>query len=386
MKIDYSKYAGKVEFWKGVVEKAKNFTGTSPPSVFVGRFGFPKVFVGILSPTQHESNAGVLDSPEDWYRNRASIGDILGYRGQMVYSRFVSDVNAGSKLLDVTQQVAMAKSPADVEIELAKNPVFKFDFDKWSQPIGNPAPIMNASLASNPSTKAKVDYLISDMDAKAQDAVVELSSRVPMSQLQKIFSVGLLGTKSQRKLVPTRWAITAVDDMVSKALVEKILDYPEVDGIMLFHNEYLGNHYEILVLPGNYQMELVEIWNVDNPQPSIDQDYENYWLRETYASTTGGAFYSSRYAVGMHLEKIKRQASVLIVREVRPSYDVPMGIWQLREAVKDAFNQQHEKFGTVEQAVARICSRLVSKDKWVNESKLLKLLKTQSTLRKFTNG
>jgi hypothetical protein len=224
--------------------------------------------------------------------------------------------------------------------------------------------------------------LVSDTDVKAQQAVAELfSHNIPVSQIQKIFSVGLLGLKTQRRLVPTRWSITAVDDIISKMLISKILDYPQVDEVRLFHNEYLGNHYEILVVPGHYQMELVEVWNVDT-QPLIGQDYENYWLREMYASNTHGAFYSSRYAVGLYLEKIKRQASVLIVREILPSYDAPIGIWQLRETVKDAFNKPYERFNTVEQAVNRICQRLISKGRWIPKSKLLKALK-QPTLRKF---
>lgn len=384
MQVDYSKYADKVKFWKASIENVKDFVGTSPPSVFVGRFGFPKVFVGILSPPHHDGNASLLDAPEMWYEQKAGISDILNYRGQMVYSRFSSNVkNARGRLMDVTQEVAMAKRSADVEIELAKNPIFKFDFNRWTQPIGNPAPVADASLVENPSTQNKVEYLVSDTDTKAQEAVVELFKHdIPVSQIQKIFSVGLLGLKTQRKLVPTRWSITAVDDIISKSLISKILDYQQTGEIRLFHNEYLGNHYEILVIPGHYQLELVEIWNVDT-QPSIGQDYEDYWLRETYASNTHGAFYSSRYAVGSYLEKIKRQASVLIVREILPSYDVPMGIWQLRETVKDAFNKPYEKFDTVNQAVSRICQRLISKGRWIHRSKLLNAIK-QPTLRKFT--
>src|SRR5437879_4385191 len=117
MRVDYSKYADKVLFWKSVVENVKDFTGTSPPSIFVGRNFYPKVFVGVLSPPQQHETTEILDSPESWYKERATIAQILGYRGQMVYSRFQIDSvkNRPGKLEEVVQEVSMAKKSADVE-------------------------------------------------------------------------------------------------------------------------------------------------------------------------------------------------------------------------------------------------------------------------------
>jgi hypothetical protein len=127
MKIDYSKVLDKVKFWKEVIENAKSFTGSSPPALFVGRAFYPKIWVGILAPPTHVENAEILDFPEKWYKEKASIEKILSYRTQLVYSRFkVSSVKRPSgKLVETTQELAMAKKSADVEIELKKSPVFK---------------------------------------------------------------------------------------------------------------------------------------------------------------------------------------------------------------------------------------------------------------------
>ena len=56
MKVDYGKVADKVKFWKKTIESVKDFTGSSPPAVFVGRAFYPKVYVGILAPPQHQAN------------------------------------------------------------------------------------------------------------------------------------------------------------------------------------------------------------------------------------------------------------------------------------------------------------------------------------------
>jgi len=385
MKIDYSKVIDRVKFWKKVIESAKDFTGTSPPSLFVGRAWYPKVYVGILAPPTRQENADILDFPEKWYQQKASIDQILNYRGQLIYSRFRSSVkNPKGKLVEVTQELAMAKKPTDVEIQLKKNPKFKFTFNDWFAPIGNPAPVLEARLAENPVVERKVDYLISDFDVKAQNAVAELYKHaIPVSRIQKIFSAGLLGLPIQRKFVPTRWSITAVDDILGKIMTEEIKTFQELSEYMLFGNEYLANHFEILLIPGSYQYEFIEAWDLDKLQPTIASDYESYWGRDTYADHTHGAFYSARLAAMEYLERIKRQAIVLIVREVKPEYYAPVGVWKIREAVRDAFNKSYEKFDSLEQAIKRICEKMLIKDKWMNKSKLLRILREQRKIKEF---
>jgi hypothetical protein len=387
MEVDYSKALDKVKFWKSVIEASKDFTGTSPPSVFVGRFGYPKVYVGVLAPPVHHKteDAVMLDSPERWYASEASIEDILNFRGQMIYSRFVSPIKRPSgKFMETTQEVAMSKRPADVEVQLKKQPKFKMDLNNWGKPIGSPAPIEKIRLTENPKIERKVDYLVSDTDMKAQDAVDRLYKYgLPVSRIQKIFSSGLLGVRFQRKLVPTRWGITAVDDILGKSILGRVKHNEHLGEIRLFHNEYIGNHYEILLIPGPYEYELVESWDVDSSWPKIGSDYEGNRLRKTYASKTQGAFYSGRLAVGEYLDKIKRQAVVLIVREVRPEYYAPLGIWQLRETVRGAFDKPFERFDNMQQAIDRICSRMIVGRKWIRKSELLKNLKEQTRLKQF---
>jgi hypothetical protein len=100
----------KLRYWQKTIEATKDFTGTSPPSVFVGSYEYPKVWVGVLSPPVQQPSTSILDSPETWFKNRSTIEQILSLRGELVYSRFKSDVNSGKgKLVDVVQEVAMAK-------------------------------------------------------------------------------------------------------------------------------------------------------------------------------------------------------------------------------------------------------------------------------------
>lgn len=382
----------RIKSWKKTIENVKDFTGTSPPSIFVGRALYPRVFVGILSPPMEQEGAEILDSPEKWHEQRAPIDQILNWRGEMVYSRFRSNVKQPKgRLVEVVKELAVSKSPANVEIELKKNPKFMFSFDPYLTPIGNPAPIVKAELTDNVSVEQRIDGLVSDYDIKANEAILDMyNHRIPVSRIQKIFSAGLLGMKIQRKFVPTRWSWTGTHDTIGENLRKQVIDLPELSEFRVFHDEYIGNRFEILLLPGPYQYELVEVkhpksvWNLTGTEPAIHSDYENYWGRKTYAANCGGAWYAAKMAALQYLKDMKRQATVLIIREVLPSYYAPCGVWVIENIVRGALQKCYERFDSLDDALKRIKERLaIDIQKCTSQSKLLKTFSSQKKIKDF---
>lgn len=322
----------------------EHFSGNTPPEIFVGRVNYPNVFSGILSPTTHEDSAN-LASPEEWVSKGLSIEEILEMRGQLVYGRGMSHIKSSNSLKKVTQELALSSKPVSTEFFLKKRPVMKFTPSKVFSIMTNPAPLKKVLIEENVKVDKKVDYLVGDYDVKSVAALGELyDSKIQTSHLQKLLSVGLLGVKASRRMVPTRWSITAVDDTLSKRLLEKIRYYPELEDIKIFHSEFNGNHYEILLLPGRWGFEVIEattgfVYDA-NAEVSYMQDYEGFYPRKTYASNVTGAYYANRLGVAEYLGKIKRQATVLVLREVRPEYYAPLGVGILREATRRAFIEE----------------------------------------------
>ena len=383
----------RMRYWKKTIEEVKDsFFGTTPPSIFVGRYNYPRVNIGILSPPLEIKEAEKLDFPEVWYKEKASIRKILDYRTEMILSRRQQNVEKlRGKLLETVQELAAAKRAVDIEVWLRSRPKFLFSVSNFRPPIGNPALLKEVKIAENVKIARKVDKVISDTDLKAGKAVLTLYEYgIPVSKIEKIFSVGLLGLPFQRKLVPTRWSITGVDDIIGRSLMERVKRHPEIPEIQVFHNEYIGNHYEIILIPGAYEYELIEIkhpksvWNPFGRKPVIYSDYEPHWGRKDYASNTGGAFYAGRIGVLEFLNKIKRQAIVFIIREVLPSYFAPVGIWQMREAIRGAFKLKPEKFDDLREALNKVSSRLSTPLQVIlKESKLYKKLIEQRKLELF---
>lgn len=369
------------------------FSGSSPPEVFVGHYNYPNVFTGILSPNEH-GDTEQMSLPELWYKEQSSILDILNFRSRMIYSRFTTQIakarsQDNDRFLDIMQQISMANKSIDASFKLKKKPVIKIDLDRHVAMIGNPAPLKSVKLDSNPKIEKKVDYLVNDTDVKATQAINELyKSRIDVSNIIKILSAGILGMKMQRKLVPTRWAVTATDDALSKQILEKIRYYPQLSEFLLFHADYLGNHYNILLMPGPWSFEVIEASSKGyfgkSSKIAIWHDYEFFQPRKKYANSVTGAYYSNRLGICEYLEKIKRQASVLVMREVREEYWAPCGVGILREVTRAAMQKQPEKFSGIEEALQRAQSRFkLPVSLYREKSMIIENIKTQTRLAKF---
>ncbi|MDG6907989.1 MAG: hypothetical protein JRN20_19650 [Nitrososphaerota archaeon] len=384
MKIDYSQHWDRIKFWKKVVEERSNFLGSSPPAVFVGSTNYPKVSLGILAPPMIMKDASILDAPDVWYKSKAGLSDIVDYRSRMVYSRShvndTSDISL-NKLVEAMQELAMSSTPLDVDIKLSRRPQFAFSFDTYSTPIGNPAPIERVKVIDNATVERSIDKAVHDPDLRAVEAIQYLRERAPMNQVQKMLSVGMLGLKKQRKLVPTRWAITAVDSAMGDEIVDKVKQYHEIDKPMIFRNEYLFNTFQVLLLPRSYQYELIEIDITESTEhPTMTQDFEPYGGRTSYASETAGGFYAARYSVLKALDAMHRQASVIVVREIHPEYSFPVGVWAVRSNVAGAMNSVPETLEDEKSAFQSVSSNCVTSTQWMSKSRIYKWMKEQTTL------
>jgi len=364
------------------------FSGSSPPEIFVGRNNYPNVFTGILSPAMI-GNTEEMSMPEIWHEKNKTIDEIIKYRSQIIYSRFSSNVKTGwsSKNLKTMQEVAMSSKSADMEFFLKKKPSIKMHANQEMPIIGNPAPLRHARFQENPKIESKVDYLVNDTDAKASIGLQELyKSGIKISNLIKILSAGLLGLKKQRKLVPTRWAITATDSNLSLQMMDKIRYYQQISDFQLFHSEYIGNHYEILLMPGEFSYELIEakmsgsVWN-PSQELCVMQDFETFYGRKDYAENCAGGYYVVRLAVSEYLEKMKKQATILAMRECRPEYYAPCGVGILRECTRNAFQNAPERFSTMQEALSAAQKRLkLPVNEFTKRSFLLKRKKAQTNL------
>lgn len=395
IKFTVIKKISDVKFKYKDISHISHLESNSPPSVFIGsKLQYPQVNVGILSPLERDENAWVYDDAKYWAGNDFGIHDVVKLRDSLLNSRFkakVQDSRMNKKFVEIAQEVAMASKPVDVEIELKRQVSVGRGKDKILTPIGMRAPLKKARVTSNVKIDRRIDKAVND-DIKATQGIQFLyKHNFNEYTLAKILSVGVLGMKKDKKLVPTRWSITATDDTLGKHLLKNVREYKWIDDYELYFGNFLGNCYLVMLFPGVWSYELFELyfpgssWNPSEIMKA-STDFEGFGGRKDYAANTVGGYYAARLPILEMLNQRKRQASVLAIRLETPSYWAALGVWVVRESVKKALGKAPLKFASVDELLES--SRKIGMIKYgfdddsiLKKSKLLEQVRTQKSLK-----
>ncbi|MEM2085896.1 MAG: Nre family DNA repair protein, partial [Archaeoglobaceae archaeon] len=302
-----SGYRIKVDF------NLKEISGSSPPALFVGRANYPKVRVcPALPPVVGDTT--LYDKPELW--GEMPIEKILDFRYSLIHGQFIADVrNPRSREADILQEISLYEKPVELEVIFEKPPAPKVLFDDSTPPMGPSAPAKDVRICSTPKAPKVVEEVYESTDLGAFEAMRLLYEEgIAVSHIQKLLSAGALGVR--RKLVPTRWAITAVDDSISKQIIEDLKHFENLDHYRVFVLKEKSNLFMVILTPQTWCFEWGEAWfpkttwNFGN-EMFIETDWEDHRGRRTYASL-GGCYYASRLATTEYLRKIGRQAGAIV--------------------------------------------------------------------------
>lgn len=363
--------------------------GSTPPSVFVGRVGYPNIRVGPASPPVL-GDTTLFDYPEKWKDLR--IEDILEYRWSLITGFKVFNVREPThKVLDEVRLLALSSKPVDVQMVLEKRPKPIITFSEYEPPQGPRAPLTGLKILGNPTIPRPLERAHYDTDLRASEAIIYLySAGIPVSHIQKAFSLGSFGLGKRRKLVPTRWSITAVDSTLCRYILGEVKQYQPINEPLVFETRVHDNLFVAVLLPYKWSYEWLEAWwpgstwNPSGLQVSIEGDYESYFGRSTYPSI-GGCYYASMLATLEYLKFIKRQATAILMREIYPGFNLPIGVWFVRESCREMFKRGPALRPS---NLKEICEFLdkhtrLGCSKWFSSSKLLGRVATTKHLEEF---
>jgi hypothetical protein len=352
------------------MKPTSSYQGSSP-SVFIGSYGYPAIQGGPLLINDS-------DNPPDWLAHNLGMDDIVGIRARTI--RGNSALHAVSGTL---QEIALSTTALEVDVAFERPVTFSLNFDGTVAPVGFTGSVKKLDVLGNARVERIVDRVTSDTDIIATDACVALSeSAVDVYQISNMMAAGLLGKR--RKFVPTRWAITAVDDTLSIHLKKEIARYPPIEEINLFTGEIFGNRIVCILVPGDWKYEMIECWGKKSlwagEEEVIVQDREG--ITKKGYSPISGAYYSARLAACEYLTTVRRCARVIVIRSISGDYWAPLGTWVIREATRKAMRAPSITCPSIDAAVAQAATILGS-DRWVKHSTLIPELRTQRTLFHF---
>jgi hypothetical protein len=354
-----------------------DMSGSSPPGVFVGRFGYPKVYAGPLVPPIIGDTA-IYDSSEDWMH--LELNQILEYRYSLVRGMHrvtVTHPEQAGRIINDTRDMTLAEGPVETEVMFRKKPRRALRLESGVQPMGPSAMLDRFTLGTMRGHK-RLERAYDDRDLKAAPAVIGLyANDVTLTQITRAFSMGSFGIGENRRMVPTRWSITAVDSTVGRHYRAQVKENPLINEYRVYEASFLGDHVKILMSPEAYSYELLEAWfpgttwNPSGQHVGICSDWEPHKGRTTYASI-GGCYYAVRAVTAQHLAEEGRQASVVVFRESRPSHLMPLGVWKIREIAREALRQPYLCFETRNEALKYMMSGFrINLKHWIQGGSLL---------------
>lgn len=364
---------------------SETLSGATPPSVFIGRYGYPKVKVGPMVPPFH-GDTTILDKPEMWLGK--SLEDIVRYRLSLV--RGVSDINVhatSGRYIETLQELAMASKSAESEALFEKKPVADIEQEKdlgESAPFGPVAPLKSFKTASL-SIDKRLENVYYDKDLRAAQAIVDLfQQEVEVSRIHRVLSVGMLGLQKNRRLVPTRWSISATDNIISVSLIKSIVSYAQIDLFEVYKHSHLGNYYSVILIPDDvWSFEMKEVWFDKNGNLGMGVDFEDARGLDHYPSIAG-AYFAARLGVAEHLAQRRRKAAALVLREIHSDYVMPVGVWQIREGIRVALKNEKRQFESFENALSFACISLsASRKEWIRGSQIIEQKKEQMRITDF---
>jgi DNA repair protein NreA len=356
---------------------SRDVFGPCPPSVFVGDYGWPNVSVGPLVSVNDSLNPAALDDPSKWFG--CSYSEIIEFRSSLARGMKMQHVKARNRVLADLQESVLSTAPVDFEVRFKNVPKLNLSFSSMLAPMGPSGEMENMRVASAAKIPRKVDSVVNE-GLKVAEAMPELvKSGFDYYYLQKLLCSGLLGREAEKKVVSTRWSITATDLLLANQFLKEVREFPEINDYRIYSSEFLYNHFEVLLLPGKWEFEQFEawdagsIWTVGENRVSISEEFEPFWGRTKYADKQAGGFYAARFGAVEALRDLGRQARVVVFREIGSEYRVPCGVFEIRENVRHAFKNPPEKFASLQEAFAALRLRLKNPlESYLEQSVLLR--------------
>ena len=361
------------------VKVGKDLEGSTPPSVFIGRWSYPKVYAGPMMVGE-TGDTSIMDSPESWIGEHKTQEDIINYRMNLVRGKqLIKITDLENPFVEKLQDISLASKSIDSEATFGKRPRGAL-LTEDSMPHGPSAVIEKFDIDAVRWDK-QLEKTFYDTDLTAREAVLNLHNKdVPFTAMQKAFSVGSIGTKYKRKLVPTRWSITACDSTLADLFLKEVRKFDILDTYRVYEFGSLNNYYIIILTPTEWQYEWYEAFiQLIGKEELIFSDYETNTDKKEYSSV-GGCYYTSKMAVLDALVKEKKQAGLIVLREAYEGY-VPLGVFNVRENMKNAMSSPYKEFETLKDALKYAGTKLkIPISKYVKQGTLLnELLHTKQT-------
>lgn len=318
--------------YKSTLKPTKEIEGFAS-YVIVGEKNYPNL------ATHNISNDSIASS----YRNSSDIvkkkyDDIFKIKARNILGSTnpVHVKNTSQRIQDEIRDIYKAKNIVNFSSNFSKELTFdKVVVNKIAGIAGSKNDLISLNSTENTQTSKQVEKYIEN-DIKAKEAVISLYEKgVNEHQIINLLALGSFGVSVNKKLVPSKWAISAYDQTIEKYLHKKILKFSSLNEYELYSYSDKGNFFLIILFPDTFAGNVIETF-----PGAVEEDFVlvDNKLKKPEPETAGG-FYATKIAIHEFLVSRKKQASYLSIRIIK-DYEIPLGVVFVRECVRNALNKK----------------------------------------------
>lgn len=370
------KFYEEIKFYQQSLKPTKEIEGYGSAPI-VGEKNYP--FVATHSVSNENKKNSFFNTSEIVKRDYSEIiklkaKNILGSTDK----NYIKKTN--TKITEELRDIYKAKKPIEFNSKFEKE--LKFDkvlISKVSGIVGSKNELLNINANENTQTSKQIEkYTVNDI--KSKEAIINLYERgTNENQIINLLALGSFGIEINKKLVPTKWAISAYDQTIERYLFDNYLRKNKIiENYEIYHKSDKGNEFVIILLPQTITGEVVESF-----PGAVERDYFDYKNKlDNKEPQTSGGYYATKIAIFEHLKQRKRQASIISIRIIK-DYDIPLGVVFVRECVREAMNNKIFSSSDKKELNSFLKAKYFEHYNLYLNSKLLKENRKQFPLTKF---
>lgn len=371
-KLDFYR---QIKLYQAELKPTKEIDGFGS-SAIVGEKNYPNLKIHNIS-TEDVSNS-FLKTSEIVKKDYSEIvklkaKNILGSTEQTYVKKFDDRIN--QEISDIY------KAKFEVEFNSKFDKELKFDkvlVNKVSGIVGSKNSLVSLKANSNISTSKQIEKY-TQTDIRSKEAVISLYERgVNEHQIINLLALGSFGVTLNKKLVPTKWAITAFDQIIEKYLHSKLVKYNSIEKFEVYYHKDKGNSFVIVLLPDIFLGEVVEAW-----ENVVERDYCDFNNKLDKAEPEcAGGYFATKIGIFESLNERKRQAQFVSLRFIK-DYELPLGVVFVRECVRLAMKNKVFSCSNLDDVKKFLFEKYNVHYNLFSNSKLLVERKVQKRLKEF---
>ncbi len=304
---------------------------------------------GVLASIEPDEWLSIYDHPESW--RGFDRETVLSMRKHLY--RFVIPIDAREMqpedYIHSLQTISLSVAPVALGVEVSDLPPHRLHALGSQLPSSPIVQATSLEILSHPEI-SRVAERICKKDIPASEGVWQLLGYdYSLEQVTRWMSLGMLGRKKNRRIIPLRSAFKAVIDAFIDRSVIEFVEKETTETVRLYIENTCGDSFIVLSRPGEPRVDYLSIENTtDALARGVSLEGPGHVASDPKTSVYAD---HARYSAYRHMNETKLKSHIIIFHYSQKPQNRMLGPWLVRAGVHDALQTSPVRIDDARRAV-----------------------------------